>query len=55
MTREIEIDDRPIMMITTDLPGMKGIKVPYTGPTIIKENSSKPSKPKAPRKKWFIF
>jgi hypothetical protein len=31
-------------VITTDLPGMKGVKVLYTGPTIIKENASKPTK-----------
>ena len=55
MERDKEIDDRPIKIVTTDVPGMKGIKVIHRGPIIIKENSSKPSKPKALRKKWFIF
>jgi hypothetical protein len=39
-----EYDGKPIKVITTNLPGMKGIKVLYTGPTIIKENASKPAK-----------
>jgi hypothetical protein len=39
-----EYEGKPIKVITTNLPGMKGVKVLYTGPTIIKENASKPAK-----------
>ena len=44
MGKEKEFEGKPIKVITTDLPGMKGVKVLYTGPTIIKENASKPAK-----------
>jgi hypothetical protein len=44
MAKEKEFEGKPIKVITTDLPGMKGVKVLYTGPTIIKENASKPAK-----------
>jgi hypothetical protein len=44
MAKNRDLDGKPIKVITTDLPGMKGIKVLYSGPTLIKENSSKPSK-----------
>ena len=44
MAKEKEFEGKPIKVITTDLPGMKGVKVLYTGPTIIKENASKPKK-----------
>lgn len=43
MEKEKEFEGKPIKVITTDLPGLKGVKVLYTGPTIIKENSSKPT------------
>jgi hypothetical protein len=39
-----DYEGREIKVITTNLPGMKGIKVLYTEPLIIKENSSKPRK-----------
>ncbi|MBN9383979.1 MAG: hypothetical protein J0H74_24715 [Chitinophagaceae bacterium] len=45
MSIDKDLDGKPIKVITTNLPGMKGIKVLYSGPTLIKENSSKPSKP----------
>ncbi len=44
MGKEKEFEGKPIKVITTDLPGMKGVKVLYKGPAIIKENASKPSK-----------
>jgi hypothetical protein len=39
-------DGRPITVITINTPGTEGLKVLYTGPLVLKENSSKTRKPK---------